>query len=84
MALTQIRPWRTTPSHCPAAKLHPDRQYFFRPGNVDALLEAASRQLGAQPGHAKALFTRAACLMKKRLYAKAIEDFSVVRARERA
>ena len=35
-------------------------------------------QLTEQPGHLKALFTRAACFMKKRMYAKAIEDYSVL------
>lgn len=61
-----------------AAKLHPGRTYYYRPGDVDALLGACGRTLASQPGHLKALFTRAACLMKKREYGKAIEDYSVV------
>jgi tetratricopeptide (TPR) repeat protein len=38
-----------------------------------------SLQLSERPGHLKALFTRAACYMRKKMYAKAIEDYSVVR-----
>ena len=62
-----------------AAKLHPERSYYYRPGDAGALIDACNRKLAAQPGNVKALYTRASCLMKQRAYAKAIEDFSVVR-----
>lgn len=62
-----------------AAKLHPERSYFYRPGDAGALIDACNRKLAVQPGNVKALYTRASCLMKQRAYAKAIEDFSVVR-----
>jgi hypothetical protein len=39
-------------------------------------------QLAAHPGHMKALLTRASCFMRKRMHAKAIEDYSVVRVRQ--
>lgn len=39
-------PPRALPPH-PAAKLHPERTYFYRPGNVDELLEACNRRVRA-------------------------------------
>lgn len=62
-----------------AAKLHPERSYYYRAGDAGALLDACNRKLSAQPGNVRALYTRALCLMKQRVYANAIEDWSVVR-----
>ena len=62
-----------------AAKLHPERSYYYRAGDAGALIDACNRKLSAQPGNVRALYTRALCLMKQRVYANAIEDWSVVR-----
>jgi len=63
------------------AKLHPERTYYYRKVvDLDKAIEQCNRKLAESPRNVKALTTRAGCFMKKKLFAKAADDFSAVLA----
>jgi hypothetical protein len=63
------------------AKLHPERTYYYRKVvDLDKAIEQCNRKLAESPRNLKALTTRAGCFMKKKLFAKAADDFSAVLA----
>eukprot|EP01138_Halocafeteria_seosinensis_P007770 gb/GECG01007938.1/.p1 GENE.gb/GECG01007938.1/~~gb/GECG01007938.1/.p1 ORF type:complete len:1021 (+),score=132.22 gb/GECG01007938.1/:1-3063(+) len=62
-----------------AAKLHPDRTYYYRKHvDVDRLIEQCTRKLEMQPNSFKALSIRASSYMKKKMYREAVEDYRLV------
>lgn len=63
------------------AKLHPARTYYYRKAaSVDQLIEQSSRKLSEAPDDVKALSARAGGLMRKKLYARAVEDYTAILA----
>ena len=59
------------------AKLHPERTYYFRKVvDLDRVVDQCTRKLAENGRNVKALSARAGCLMKKKLYALAVDDYS--------
>ena len=64
-----------------AAKLHPARTYYYRKAaSVDQLIEQSSRKLEEAPHNVKALAARAGGLARKKMYARAVEDYTAILA----
>lgn len=61
------------------AKLHPDRTYYYRKVvDDDKLIDQCTRMLGENGHNTRALNTRAGCFMKKKLFARAVEDYTAL------
>lgn len=63
----------------PDANLQPHRTYYYRKhADLDGLIEQCNKRLVDSPHNIKALATRATCFMKKKMFGRAVEDFSAV------
>ena len=61
-----------------AAKNHPNRTYYYRKQDVNELVDRCDAELERDPSNIKARYIRASSFMKKKNYAKAMDDFDQV------